>query len=326
MFRRDFLSFLGGAACAPALAQGNVAQTGRFQPGAPVRLVVPNDPGGAMDIIARLLASALAPLWSPANVIVDYHPGAGTVLGTNFVAKSRPDGLTIGMIATPHVINPAIRSLPFDPERDFVPLTRIGTSDLLLSASPAFGADRLADALARVKANPGKYSCATAGAGSSMHFALEMLKQRAGLELLHVPFKGSGPAFIELAAGRIEFLVEPVFSSMPHVKAGRLVPLATSGRQRSRYLPQVPTLAETFPGLFVESFFGLVAPGGTDGTVAQHIAADVATALANPQVAERTDAIGIAVAPMPPAEFAAFLSSQTERWREVAKKAGMRIE
>jgi tripartite-type tricarboxylate transporter receptor subunit TctC len=322
MLRRDFLSLLAAAGWRPANAQGHVA-AGHFRPGRNVRLIVPNEPGGAMDIIARLLASALAPLWKPASVIVDYRPGAGTVVGTDFVAKSHADGLTLGIIATPHVINPAIRKLPYDPEKDVVPVCRLGTSDLLLSCSPEMGVATLGEAIARVKSRPHTYSCATAGAGSSMHFALEMLKQRASIDLLHVPFKGSGPAFIEVASGRIDFLVEPVFSSMPHVKAGRLVPLATSGHERSRFLPQVPTLAETYPGLYAESFFGLVAPRGTDPAVADRIAADVATALGDPAVAARVHEIGIAVALMRPQEFAGFLSSETRRWSEVAKKAGM---
>lgn len=322
MIRRDLLALLGGLLAGSAVSAGE-ASGGRFEPKAPVRLVVPNEPGGGMDIVARLLVSSLARLWSPYNVVVEYHPGAGTALGTQHVARSRPDGHTLGIIATPHVINPSIRPLAFDPEKDLTPVCRIGTADLLLSCAPAFEAASLAEAIARARAHPGKYNCATAGTGSAMHFTLEMLKQRAGLDLVHVPFKGAGPAFIEVAEGRIEFLVEPVFSSLPHVKAGRLKPLATTGRRRSRQLPQIPTLAESLPGFHAESFFGLVAPGGLDPSVAERIHRDVIAAMSAPEVASRIEAIGIAASPMGPTEFADFLSSEIRRWREVAKAAGL---
>ena len=173
-------------------------------PSKPVTLIVPNAPGGAIDILARSLQQHLQTVWGQ-SVIVEYKPGAGTALGTDFTAKAAPDGHTLCLVATPHVINPAMRQLPFDTVKDLSGITILGVSNVLISSTAAYPANNLKDAVELIKKNPTKYAYASPGSGSSMHFAMELLKQRAGIELLHAPFKGSGPAYPEVFSGRIDF-------------------------------------------------------------------------------------------------------------------------
>lgn len=288
-----------------------------------VRLVVPNPPGGGTDLVARLLVAGLSRVWPDVQPVVDYRPGAGMSIGTAHVARAKPDGSTLGLIATPHVINPWLMKLPYDTERDLLPISRVGTSDLLLACSPQFGATELGDALSRVRANPGRFNCATGGQGSSMHLTLELLKQRAGLQLEHVPFKGAAPALVELISGRMEFMIEPVFSSLPYVRDGRMVPLATTGRSRSRHLPQVPALHEVFPGLIAQSFFGVIAPGGMEAELAAHIHAGLVASLSGETAQTQIATIGFDPAILGPQAFREFLAVELSRWREVARRANL---
>jgi tripartite-type tricarboxylate transporter receptor subunit TctC len=180
---------LGSAALLPKALRAQTAF-----PTKPVTLVVPNAPGGAIDILARLLQERLRTVWSQ-PIIVEYKPGGGTVVGTDFAAKAAPDGHTICLIATPHVINPAMRQLPFDTVKSLSGITMLGVSNILISAAPSFPANNLAEAMDLIRKDPKKYNYASPGSGSSMHLAMELLKQRAGLDIVHVPFKGSGPAY-----------------------------------------------------------------------------------------------------------------------------------
>lgn len=277
-----------------------------------------------MDILARALCIQLSNLWQPQAVVPDYKPGAGTLLGTEALARSRPDGHVLGMVATPLVIQPALRTLRFHPEKDLTPLVRIGTSDLLLSCSPALPAEPLNQMLERVRARPGHFTCATAGLGSAMHMTLEMLQQGAGLELRHVPFNGAGPAFVEVAAGRVDFLIEPVFSCLPHIAQNRLRPLASTGRQRHALLNQVPCLNETIRGLVVQSFFGLAGPAGLPSALVQAIQEDLWTVMSSGVWRERLQSQGVEHAPMRASAFADDLSEQLHFWAQLAQARGLR--
>ena len=319
--RRRFVSQV--VAVGAAMAAPWIGAATRFEPRSPVRLIVPNAPGGPMDIVARALVQQLSARWGTASVVVDYKPGAGTMLGTEYVARAQADGHVLGVVATPVVIVPAMRSLRFDPQKDLRYVARVGTTDLLLSGSPALGVDNWVDALHRVRAHPGRYTCATAGVGSSMHFALELLKQRAQVDLLHVPFNGSAPALVELAAGRVDFLMDPVISSLPHVKPQRLIPLATTGDRRSPFLNQVPCLAETFPGLVAQSFLGLAAPGATSMDQVQAIEEDVRWVLQSTAFQERLLSLGFEVAFMGSVEFSRFVAEEQVRWSRLAQQVGL---
>jgi tripartite-type tricarboxylate transporter receptor subunit TctC len=237
-------------------------------PSKPVTLIVPNAPGGAIDILARSLQQHLQTAWGQ-SVLVEYKPGAGTVVGTDFVAKAPADGHTLCLVATPHVINPAIRQMPFDTTKDLSGITILGISNVLLSATPSLPVSTLPELIDLVNKNPGKYAYASPGSGSSMHFAVELLKQRTGMDLLHVPFKGSGPAYPEVMSGRIALLIDPLFSSLPHLKAGRLKPIAVTASRRSPLAPDIATMAETLPGFNVQSMFGMVVASATPWPVVQ---------------------------------------------------------
>lgn len=312
-----FVPLLSESAESPRLSSS-------FKPQQTVRLVVPNAPGGAMDILTRALGIQLSALWEPQSVIPAYKPGAGTLLGMEFLTRSRTDGHVLGMVATPMVIQPAIKTLRFHPQRDLTPLVRIGTSDLLLSCAPALGMGSLGQVLEHVRSNPGRYTCATAGIGSAMHMALELLQQRAGLELRHIPFNGAGPAFVEVTAGRVDFLFEPVFSCLPHIAQNRLHPLATTGWKRHKLLSQVPCLHEQFPNLAVQSFFGLAGPGGMPSSVVQALQDDLLGVMNTNIWQERLQSQGVEHAPMKASAFAEYLNEQLIFWSQLAQQRGLK--
>lgn len=301
------------------------AQTAANFPNRPVTLIVPNAPGGAIDILARIIQQQLTAVWSQ-PILVEYKAGAGTALGTEFVAKAAPTGHTLGVVATPHVINPAMRQLPFDTVKDLSGITVLGTSNVLISASPSFAANNLREVIALIKKNPGKFSYASPGSGSSMHLAMELLKQKAGLDILHVPFKGSGPAYPEVMAGRIDLLVDPLFSSMAFVKGAKLKPIAVTGPRRSSLAPEVEAVAETVPGFNVQSMFGLVVASGTPRDVVAKIYAAVAGALQKPESQKKMAELGIEPVTITPEQFDVQIKADIERWTQLVKSANIKVD
>jgi tripartite-type tricarboxylate transporter receptor subunit TctC len=317
-FGLGLTALTAGAALPQAFAQNNF-------PSKPVTIIVPNAPGGAIDILARSLQQHLQTAWGQ-SVIVEYKPGAGTALGTDFTAKAAPDGHTLCLVATPHVINPAMRQLPFDTVKDLSGITILGVSNVLISSTPAYPANNLKDAMELVKKNPAKFAYASPGSGSSMHFAMELLKQRAGVELLHVPFKGSGPAYPEVFSGRIDFLVDPLFSSLPYVKSGKLKPIAVTGPRRSPLAPDIPTVAELYPGFNVQSMFGMVVSSGTPRAIVQKIYNDVMGVMKKSEVVEKMAALGLEPNPITPDQFDATIKEDIERWTKLVKSANIKLD
>jgi tripartite-type tricarboxylate transporter receptor subunit TctC len=322
MTRRQFGLGLTALTAATTLPKA-FAQSGF--PSKPVTLIVPNAPGGAIDILARSLQQHLQTAWGQ-TVIVEYKPGAGTALGTDFTAKATPDGHTLCLVATPHVINPAMRQLPFDTVKDLSGITILGVSNVLISATSNYPSNNLKDMVELVKKNPSKYAYASPGSGSSMHFAMELLKQRAGIELLHVPFKGSGPAYPEVFSGRIDFLVDPLFSSLPYVKSGKLKPIAVTGPRRSPLAPEIPTVAELFPGFSVQSMFGMVVASGTPRAVVQKIYNDVLGVMKKTEVIEKMAALGLEPNPITPEQFDTTIKEDIERWTKLVKSANIKLD
>ena len=317
-FGLGLTALTAGATLPQAFAQNNF-------PSKPVTIIVPNAPGGAIDILARSLQQHLQTAWGQ-SVIVEYKPGAGTALGTDFTAKASPDGHTLCLVATPHVINPAMRQLPFDTVKDLSGITILGVSNVLISSTPAYPANNLKDAMELVKKNPAKFAYASPGSGSSMHFAMELLKQRAGVELLHVPFKGSGPAYPEVFSGRIDFLVDPLFSSLPYVKSGKLKPIAVTGPRRSPLAPDIPTVAELYPGFNVQSMFGMVVSSGTPRAIVQKIYNDVMGVMKKSEVVEKMAALGLEPSPITPDQFDATIKEDIERWTKLVKSANIKLD
>lgn len=310
-----------GTALALAAAAPGFAQDKPF-PNRPVTLIVPNAPGGAIDILGRLVSDQLSRLWGQ-PVVVMYKPGANTVVGTDFVARAAPDGNTLGMVVTSHVINPSLRDkLPYDTVKDLTGITLIATSPIVITATPSLPASNIAELVTLAKKQPGKLSYASPGSGSSMHLTGEQLKTTTGIELLHVPFKGSGPAYPEVIAGRVQLLIDPLFSSMPHIRAGKLKAIAIAGAQRDPSAPEVPTVAETLPGFNVQSMFGLVAPAGTPPAIVNKIHADIVTILKSPDFKKRLDDIGMVPGGTTPAEFNAYIKDEIAKWAKVVKSSG----
>ena len=288
----------------------------------PITLVVPNAPGGAIDILARLLEQRLHEAWGqPVNVV--YKPGAGTVLGTDFVAKSPPDGHTLCLVVTSHVINPSLRkNLPFDTAKDLAGVSLLATSPIAISATPSLPANNLRELIELAKKQPGKLTYASPGSGSSMHLAGELLKTTAGIDMLHAPYKGSGPAYPDVFAGRVELMIDPLFSSLPHIKAGRMKALAVISPQRSPIAPEIPASVETLPGFVVQSVFGLVVPAATPREVVARISRDVNAAMAQPEVRSRMADIGLQPLGTTPAEFDSYIRTEIEKWAKVVKLSG----
>ncbi|HXD41950.1 MAG TPA: tripartite tricarboxylate transporter substrate binding protein [Ramlibacter sp.] len=291
-------------------------------PTKPVTLIVPNVPGGAIDILARLLERQLSEMWKQ-PVLVVYKAGAGTVLGTDFVAKSPPDGHTIGLVVTSHVINPSLRkNMPFDTLKDLSGVGMLAISPIVITAAPSLPVKNLSDLIALAKSKPGKLTYASPGSGSSMHLGGELLKSTAGIDVLHAPYKGSGGAYPDVFAGRVDLLIDPLFSSLPHIKSGNLKPIAIMSPTRSSIAPDVPTVAETLPGFSVQSVFGAVVPSATPRSVVNKISADLAKVVQSPDTKARMDQIGLSPVGDTPEQFDAFIRAEIDKWAKVVKASG----
>jgi tripartite-type tricarboxylate transporter receptor subunit TctC len=291
-------------------------------PSKPVTLIVPNAPGGAIDILARLMEKQLSEAWKQPVVVV-YKAGAGTVIGTDFVAKAPADGHTIGLVVTSHVINPSLRkNMPFDTLKDLAGVSMLATSPIVLTASNKLPAGNLKELIALAKAQPGKLSYASPGSGSSMHLGAELLKTTADIELLHTPYKGAGGAYPDVIAGRVDLLVDPLFSSLPHIKAGLLKPIAIMSPKRSPIAPNLPTFAETLPGFSVESVFGAVVASATPREIVNKISADINKVVQSEETRKRMADIGLSPVGNTPEQFDAFIKAEIPKWARVVKASG----
>ena len=315
MQRRSLLKAGAAVAAAPSFAYAQGAWPTR-----PVKLVVPFGAGGATDIIARLISQKLTELWGQ-SVLVDYKPGAGTVLGTDFVAKSAPDGYTMGMVITAHVINPSLRTtMPFDTIKDLSGVSLVAVSHILLSATPGLPASNIRELIALAKKE--KLSYATPGTGTSMHLAGELLKTLAGIDMTHVPYKGGSAAYPDVIAGRVPLLLDPMFASMGHVKAGRLKPIAITSNERAQSNPEIGTIAEAVPGFDVKSISGVVVPAATPREIVRKASADIGRVLAMADVKSRMAEVGMEPSATTPEAFDAFVKREIERWAPVVKASG----
>ncbi|MGV0960893.1 MAG: tripartite tricarboxylate transporter substrate binding protein [Limnohabitans sp.] len=291
-------------------------------PNRPVTLVVPNPPGGAIDMLARLLEKGLSDVWGQ-PVMVVYKAGAGTVLGTDFVAKSVPDGHTIGLVITGHMINPSLRkTMPFDTLKDLSGVSMVATSPILISATNTLSAKNIKELIALSKAQPGKLSYASPGSGSSMHLGGELFKSETGVDIVHVPYKGAGTAYPDVFAGRVQLLIDPLFSSLPHIRSGNMKPIAIMSSRRSSVLPETPAVAEILPGFSVDSVFGAVVPSATPRDIVNRISTDIAHVLQTSAVKQRMFEIGLNPVGNKPEEFDAFIRAEIPKWAKVVKASG----
>jgi tripartite-type tricarboxylate transporter receptor subunit TctC len=291
-----------------------------------VRLVIPFPPGGPTDVMGRIVAQKLQEVWG-SSVIVENRPGAGTTIGTDTVAKSAPDGQTIGMVITAYMINPSLQSkLPFDTLKDLANVTQLVTQHVVLVANPNVPFNTVAELIAYARRNPGKLVYASPGSGTSAHLAGEMLKSEAGIDMVHAPYKGSGPAQVDLIAGRVDLMMDVYHSAKPQVEAGKLKVIAVAAPQRPAGLQQYPVIAETVPGVSVTSLFGLVVPAATPRAIVNKIYADSAKILAMPDVRERLAGLGLEVVASTPEQFDAFVRSEIAKWAKVIKDNNIKAD
>jgi len=295
-------------------------------PARPVRLVVPFPPGGATDIIGRLIAQKASEDWGQ-SVVVDNRPGAGGNIGADLVAKSPPDGYTMGIVITAHVINPSMRAdLPYNTTKDLAGVSMVAVSHIALVATPGLEANTVPELIALAKKNPGKLTYATPGTGTAMHLAGELLKSLAAIDIVHVPYKGGAPASVDVMSGRVALQIDPMYSSMANVKAGKLKLLAIASPQRAPTAPGVPTIAETFPGFSVMSITGVVVPSATPHDIVSKASIDINRALAAADLVERMSQQGMEPSGTTPAQFDAFIRTEIEKWSKVVKSSGAKLD
>ena len=307
----------------PALAQNAAAA----YPSKPIRIVVPYPPGGFNDTLARTVGARLQTVWGQ-PVSVDNKPGGGTVIGTDAVAKSAADGYTLFIMPFAFAVNPSIfKKLPYDPVKDFTPITLAATTPNLLVVGPELKVNSMAEVMALAKGKPGGISYASTGVGSSNHLSMEKFKQMAGVDITHIPYKGSGPAVTDLIGGQVGLMFDNIPNVIQHIKAGKLKALAVTSAKRSPHAPDVPTVAEAgVPGYEVSVWFGIAAPGGTPAAIIDKLNTEIVKTLNLPEVKEKFFAQGVDVVGSTPAQFATHLKEQSALWAKVVKDAGVTPE
>lgn len=291
----------------------------------PVKLIVPASPGGFTDIGARLLAERL-PARLGQVVVVDNRPGASGIIGAESVARSPADGTTllVGTIQS-HAMNVPLFKLPYDPLKDFVPVTRLAMGYTVLVVPAASAATSFQSLLDIAKKQPGATTYGSGGAGSSSHLGAELLRQAAGVDILHVPFKGTAPAVQALVAGQIAMLFDTVPSALPQIKSGKLRALAVTSTKPLAALPGVPPVADTLPGFEVAVWVGIYAPAGTPAATVELLDREIQAVLREPAVAERFDQLGFQAQPIGPREFEAFTRTEIAKWTRVVKVANISL-
>lgn len=327
-FTRRTLMAIAAAMALPgaALAQGN-------WPTKPVRIVVPFAPGGTTDILARVLAPELSKAFGQ-QFIVDNRGGAGGNIGADHVAKADADGYTLlmGTVGT-HGINKALYSkLPYDPQKDFAPITLVAgvPNVMVMNAARAkeLGINTVPDFIRYAKANPGKLNMASSGNGTSIHLAGELFKAQTGVFMTHIPYRGSGPAVRDLIGGTMDVMYDNLPSAMPHIQAGSLKAFAVTSAMRSQALPDIPTVAEAanLPGFEASSWFGMLAPAGTPPDIVSRLQTEIAKALKLPEINTRLAGLGAIPSGNTPQEFARLIDSEIAKWAPVVKAAGARVD
>jgi tripartite-type tricarboxylate transporter receptor subunit TctC len=297
-------------------------------PSKPVRFVVPFAPGGQSDVVARTVGQKAGERWGQ-PVIVENKPGAATTIGADFVAKSPADGYTILLAPAPFVITQyAYPKLPYDSRRDFTPVTLLVTNPLVVTINPGkVAAKSFQEFVAAAKKEPGKLNYGSPGNGSLPHLATELFRLRSGIDVVHVPYKGGGPAVVDLVGGQIAFMFASPLEVMPHVKAGKLAVLGVTSSKRLGYWPEVPTVIESgYPDYEALAWFGVVAPAATPRDVVAKLSADIVAAVRSPDVSEKLAAQGAEVAGTTPEEFGQFLVREHARWSEAVKAANVTVQ
>ena len=315
-FARCFTgTLLGALVVMPAAAAGF--------PDRPIRLIVPFSPNGPNDLLARMVGQKLTEAWGQ-QVVIDNRPGAGTIIGTELAVRAPADGHTLLMVSSSTAVNPTLKKkLPYDTQKELVPLVQLASSPNVLVVNPAVRANSVAELLALAKAKPGAITYASGGTGAATHLAGELLASMGGVRMTHVPYKGAGPATIDLLGGRVSCMFGTILPTLPHIKSGKLRAIGISSLKRSSALPDVPAIAETLPGFEATSFYGIAVPAGTPKAVIAKLNAEIVRIVTAPDMREKLHEQGAEAVGDTPAEFAAFFRKQMAKWAKVIKDAGI---
>jgi tripartite-type tricarboxylate transporter receptor subunit TctC len=302
------------------------AETQQY-PNRPIRLIVGYPPGGPTDLTARLAGQYLSDALGQ-QVVVDNRPGAGGTVALTILTQSTPDGYTLSLGANGEVaISPHLRAkLPYDALKDTTPISRIGASQLVLLVHPAVAAKSVAELVALAKAKSGAINFASSGTGSTAHLAAELFKHLAAIDIVHVPYKGAGPAMTDLMGGRVQMLITGYSAAVPHIKSGRLRALAVTGAKRLTAAPDLPTIGETVKGYEVTSWYGIFAPARTPKAIVDRVHKEIAAMVKRPEVVERLIALGIEPEGNTPAEFVKQIKSEIAKWGKVVKIANVKVD
>ena len=318
--KRHHLLVVTAVAALAVVAPPSNAQS---YPSKPVHYVVHSSPGDGPDLVARLVGDRLANIWGQQVLVENRVGAAGTIAGA-YVAKAQADGYTLlhCNIAVNAIASAMHMKLPYDGVRDFAPVSRIGMTANLIVVNPSLSATTIAEFVAYARANPGKLSYGSAGVGQSPHLTMELFKSMAGIDIVHIAYKGANPAVADLIGGQIPAMISNIPSVLTHVQSGKVRPLAVSGARRSPQLPSVPAIAESgFPDVVVTSWYGLCAPAGTPTPILEKLHADLMQVLAQPDVLRRFGELVVEAAPQSREEFAAFMRAEATRWAQVVNDA-----
>jgi tripartite-type tricarboxylate transporter receptor subunit TctC len=319
--------FLIAFAASGLLFQSN-SWSAETYPQRAVRLIIPYPPGGAGDIVGRMLSAKLTEALGQ-QVVVDNRGGGGQIIATEITAKAPPDGYTLFLASATHGINPGLRrgKLPYDSIRDFAPITLVAESPLVFIAHPSLGVGNIKELVAQAKSRPGRINYASSGPGTGGHLSVELLKFQTGIDLVHVPYKGAGPALIDLIGGQVQMMCTSPLPAMPHVKSGKLRALGMTSARRSRAAPEVPTVAEQgLPGYESSLWYAMLAPAATPQAVIKRVHAETVKIIKAPEMAGQLLSQGAEPVGNSPQELARFIKAEIDRWTRVIVQANIRVE
>ena len=295
-------------------------------PSKPLRLIIPFPPGGSNDVVGRAIGAQLAERLGQ-GVVVDNRGGAGGILGMDAAAKAAPDGYTLLLISVSYPMNIALGRMTQDSMRSYVPVAMLGSGPSVLAVPAASPANTLQDLIALAKSKPGVLNAASAGPGSFQHLATELFKLQSGIDVVIVQYKGGGPALTDLLAGHVQMNLGSLIQILPHIKSGKLKALGLGGARRAAALPEVPTIAEAgVPGFEASNWWGMLAPAGTPATIVERLRKEIEAVLDSAEIRKRFDVEGAEVIKMSPAEFTAFMTSETQKWSRVVKQGGIKAQ
>jgi len=295
-------------------------------PSKPVRLIVPFPPGGSNDVVGRMIAAQLSTRLDK-TVIVENQGGAGGLIGTEMAARSLPDGYTLLLVSVAYAFIPAIYKLPYDPATAFAPVAILGAGPVVIAVTSKLPVNSVKELIALAKEKPGELNYATAGVGGFQHLASELFKLQAGVDIVHIPFKGGGPAMMDVIAGNTQIAIGSLVQMLPQIKAGKLKALGVGSAKRIAALPEVPTISEAgVPGYEVTNWWGIVVPAGTPRSIIDRLHKELTAVVSSTETKQRFETEGAEPLSMSPDEFGRFIATETVKWARVVKDAGIRAE